>query len=149
MISSRVQQPALVTRSWRPAAVNMCITVAVAAFGMGTLSAQEPVRSGSQPDQVYSPPIAPASNEGQLAIQRMQVPDGLKLELVASEPMLANPVSFSIDERGRFYVAETFRINAGVTDNRDHMVWLDDDLASRTVDDRVAMYRKFLGKEIG
>src|SRR6185312_6363694 len=51
------------------------------------------------------------------------------------------------DEKGRCYVAETFRLHAGVTDNRGHRNWLDDDLASRTVADRVAMYRKYLGKD--
>ena len=53
--------------------------------------------------------------------------------------MLANPVGFGFDEKNRFYVAETFRLHAGVTDIRGHMDWLDDDLACRTVDDRVAM----------
>ena len=32
-----------------------------------------------------------------------------------------------------------------MTDTREHMNWLDDDLASRTVADRVAMYKKYLG----
>ena len=44
--------------------------------------------------------------------------------------MLANPVSFAFDEKGRCFVAETFRLHHGVTDNRGHMNWLDDDLAS-------------------
>ena len=35
----------------------------------------------------------------------------------------------------------------GVTDTRNHMNWLDVDLASRSVADRVDMYKKFLGKE--
>lgn len=74
------------------------------------------------------------------------MPAGLKVELFAAEPLLANPVAFCIDEQGRFYVAKTFRLGAGVTDTRRHMDWLDDDLACRTVADRVAMYRKFLGK---
>src|SRR5262249_31224270 len=43
------------------------------------------------------------------------------------------------------YVAETFRLHAGVTDTRAHMYWLDDDLACRQVADRVAMYKKHLG----
>ncbi len=97
--------------------------------------------------QLYSPAIAPASNEGEVAIRTFRVPAGLKVELFAAEPLLANPVAFSIDEQGRFYVAETFRLGAGVTDTRGHMNWLDDDLACRTVADRVAMYKKFLGKE--
>src|SRR5262249_62189139 len=76
-----------------------------------------------------------------------RVPGGLRVELFAAEPMLANPVAFCLDEKGAAYVAETFRHGAGVTDTRGHMNWLDDDLASRTVADRVAMYRKHLGAE--
>ena len=38
------------------------------------------------------------------------MPAGLKVELFAAEPLLANPVAFCIDEQGRFYVAETFRL---------------------------------------
>jgi quinoprotein glucose dehydrogenase len=95
----------------------------------------------------YKPKVENASNEGQDAIRRFRVPVGLKLELYAAEPMLANPVAFCVDEKNRFYVAETFRLHHGVTDTRNHMNWLDDDLACRTVADRVAMYRKYLGKE--
>ena len=71
----------------------------------------------------------------------------MKIGLFAAEPMLANPVSFATDERGRFYVVETFRHSDGVPDIRGVMHWLDTDLASRTVADRVAMYKKFLKPE--
>ena len=91
----------------------------------------------------YQPDVKPASDEGEKAIARFRVPSGLKVELFAAEPLLANPVAFWPDDHGRFYVAETFRHGQGVTDTRSHMNWLDDDLASRTVADRVAMYRKF------
>ena len=83
--------------------------------------------------------------DAELAARLIQVPDGMRLGLFAIEPMVGNPVALAIDERGRVYVAETFRLHHGVTDNRRHMNWLDDDIASRTVDDRVAMYRKYLG----
>src|SRR5437762_10325498 len=95
------------------------------------------------PAQPFAPKIAAASDEGRLAMKRFQMPAGFQAELFAAEPLLANPVSFCFDEKGRCYVAETFRLHHGVTDNRGHMNWLDDDLASRTVDDRVAMYRKY------
>src|SRR5688500_11418080 len=68
--------------------------------------------------------VAAASNEGELAIKRFRVPKGMKVELFAAEPMLANPVAFCIDHQGRFYVAETYRLHAGVTDIRGHMNWL-------------------------
>lgn len=95
----------------------------------------------------FAPKIAPASNEGKLALRTIRVPRDVKIDLFAAEPLLANPVAFCVDGRGRFYVAETFRLHAGVTDTRQHMYWLDDDLACRTVDDRVAMYRKHLGNK--
>ncbi|MBK9129676.1 MAG: HEAT repeat domain-containing protein, partial [Phycisphaerales bacterium] len=56
---------------------------------------------------------------------------------------LANPVAFWIDGRNRVFVAETFRLHKGVTDNRQFgREWLEADLACRTVDDRIAMYRR-------
>src|SRR6478752_6448112 len=60
----------------------------------------------------------PATDEAEQAIRGFAVPKGFKCELVASEPLLANPVAFSIDEQGRFFVAETFRFGAGVPDIR-------------------------------
>src|SRR5437868_2901512 len=95
----------------------------------------------------YDPKIFGPSTEPALALPRIRVPAGLHVSLFAAEPMLANPVCFCVDEKNRFYVAETFRLGDGVTDIRGHMNWLDDDLASRTVADRVAMYKKYLGKK--
>jgi quinoprotein glucose dehydrogenase len=96
-------------------------------------------------DKPYAPTIAPASDEWMQAQKRIQVPEGFKVDLFAAEPLLANPVCFAVDEKNRFYVAETFRLHDGVTDIRGHMDWLDDDLACRTVDDRIAMYKRKLG----
>ena len=96
----------------------------------------------------YNPFVAPASSDAETAMKRFRVPKGLKLELFAAEPLLANPVAFCIDEQGRFYVAETFRLHAGVTDIRGHMNWLSDDLASKSVEDRVAFMKKFEGPRI-
>jgi quinoprotein glucose dehydrogenase len=48
--------------------------------------------------------VAPASDEGQLAIKRIKPAPGLKVDLWAAEPMLANPVAFCFDEKGRAYV---------------------------------------------
>ena len=98
-------------------------------------------------DELYKPKVAGPSPEASVAMKSIRLAPGLKVELFAAEPHLANPVAFCIDERGRFYVAETFRLHAGVTDNRSHMNWLDADMAARTVADRVAMYRKFLSPE--
>ncbi len=97
------------------------------------------------PPTEYKPFVAPASDEGAKAMKRFRLPQGVEARLWAAEPLLANPVSFAFDEKGRCYVAETFRLHHGVTDNRGHMNWLEDDLASRTVEDRIAMHKKFAG----
>jgi quinoprotein glucose dehydrogenase len=99
------------------------------------------------PKSDYNPPLAKESDEGLKAIARFERDKSLQIDLWAAEPMLAQPVAFCFDEKGRCYVAETFRHSRGVTDNRSHMNWLDDELACRTVEERVAMYKKFSGKK--
>src|SRR6266705_199512 len=94
---------------------------------------------------VRAPRIAPASDEGELAIKKFQVAPGLKVDLWAAEPMLANPVAFNFDERGRAFVCETFRLGGGVDDIRQIMDWLDEELASRSVDERLAEMKRHLG----
>src|SRR5690348_13860080 len=89
--------------------------------------------SAAEPPKAYNPYVAAATDEAQNAIKRIRVPKGFKVDLFAAEPLLANPVAFHIDEQGRFYVAETFRLHTGVTDIRGHMNWLNDDLASKSV----------------
>jgi quinoprotein glucose dehydrogenase len=124
-------------RSVRAAAVVIvihCMTVAIAA--------DPPSKSANEPK------IAAASKDGEVAIKTFRVPKALRMELVAAEPFVANPVAFWIDERGRFYVAETFRQEKGVEDNRKHMSWLDDDLAAMTVEDRLAYFKKHLGEKV-
>ncbi len=96
----------------------------------------------------YTPHVAETSNEGEQQIASFTVPEGLQLKLWAAEPMVANPVCLTVDEQGRVYVAETFRIKHGVEDDRGHMDWLDDDMASTTVEGRRAMLRKHLKENI-
>jgi putative membrane-bound dehydrogenase-like protein len=40
------------------------------------------------------------------ALQRMRVPDGFEVRLVASEPLIRQPVSMSFDDRGRLWVLQ-------------------------------------------
>ncbi len=68
--------------------------------------------------------------------QRFTVAAGLKLELFAAEPMLANPVALSIDGKGRMFIAESHRRSAGVFDITKHTDWLLRDLSFRSVADR-------------
>ncbi len=82
----------------------------------------------------FVPKIQPASEEGLNAIKQFKLAEGLSIDLWAAEPLLANPVAIATDEKGRWFVAETFRLHAGVSDIRAHMNWLDDELASTNLD---------------
>ena len=42
----------------------------------------------------------------QEALSGFQLPDGFKIELVASEPMISDPVAMEVDENGNIYVVE-------------------------------------------
>jgi quinoprotein glucose dehydrogenase len=114
------------------------LAIALAALGLLSLT-------GLADDKPYNPTVHGPSNEAQQAISRFKLPKGVQATVWAAEPLLANPVSFCFDEKGRCYLAETFRLGHGVTDDRSHMNWLADDLASRTVADRVALQRKYAG----
>ena len=93
----------------------------------------------------YAPAVAEASDEGLAAMSRFELPKGFVVELVAAEPHLANPVCFYPANDGSFYVCETFRLNAGVTDMRQHVARLEEDMACDTVEDRVAMFERWAG----
>lgn len=96
----------------------------------------------------YKPQVAAASNDGTLALQGFVIPEGMTGSLLASEPALANPVAFHVATDGRVYVCETFRQEVGVEDNRNHMDWLDNDLRLETVEERLAMFKKYLGADV-
>ena len=64
---------------------------------------------------VYSADFTPLSPEESLS--RIQLPPGYKVELVAAEPMVQEPVALCWDGNGRMYVAEmnTYMINGNGT----------------------------------
>ncbi len=98
---------------------------------------------GAAQDPAYAPPILGPSKEGATALHKFVHPRDFTVRLWAAEPALANPVAFWIDRQSRVFVAETFRLHKGVTDNRQFgREWLEADLACRTVEDRIAMYRR-------
>lgn len=67
-------------------------------------------------DRPPGPPQTPVQ-----ALAKMQVHDGFKVELFASEPDLVNPVSMTFDSRGRVWVTESLeypRFEPGVGKDR-------------------------------
>jgi len=67
---------------------------------------------------------------------------GFLSETWASEPLLGNPVAFTFDDQGRCFTSETNRYRSSVLDIRHYMFMLEDDMASRSVKDRVAYTKK-------
>lgn len=98
-------------------------------------------------DRPATPILAPASNEGEARIRQFKLVPGMKVDLWAAEPMLANPVAFSVDELGRVWTSETYRYRTSVLDIRHYMFMLEDDLASRSIDDRLKQIRKWFGPD--
>ncbi|MEP6669160.1 MAG: PVC-type heme-binding CxxCH protein [Chthoniobacter sp.] len=86
--------------------------------------------------------VAPASEEGQNAIKSFNFDAGLKCDLWAAEPLLANPVCFTEDEKGHWYIGETFRQEKGIEDDRGHAEWRDEDIAAKSLEDRLAYMHK-------
>ncbi len=111
--------------------------LAIFAVTAASVTAAEPIKHGT--GEAPAGASAAAAN----AVKSFKYDAGLKVELFAAEPMLANPVAFSQDEKGRWYIAESYRQEKGIEDNRGHMDWLADDIAARTTDDRLAMMHKF------
>ena len=77
-----------------------------------------PWRQDQPPNEPYSP---------QEALSKMTVPPGFKVELVASEPQIVNPIALAFDDRGRIWITESIeypRKPAGV--GRDRVKILED-----------------------
>ncbi len=84
--------------------------------------------------------IALCSPTPEQSFELLHVQDGYSKQLIASEPNVMDPVSFCFDEHGNILVAESFRQENAVPDNRSSPFWLEDDLQSQTLEDRLAMF---------
>jgi putative membrane-bound dehydrogenase-like protein len=76
----------------------MILRLALLAF---LLAQQEPRQDSSK--LAPPAPVPPAEAPG-----RMSVPEGFKVTLFAGEPDLVQPMAFTIDDRGRLWVVESF-----------------------------------------
>ena len=107
-----------------------------------------PVTAQKRGDTKRATDEAKKVHDAVIALKRFTLAPGIRADVFAADPQVANPVSFCIDEKGRMFVCETYRQKQGVEDNRDHEDWVDDDLAAQTVEDRIAYYKKHLGKDV-
>jgi len=79
------------------------------------------------------------------AAKAFEVSSGLKVEAVAAEPVVKNPVAISMDEKGRFWVAETYRLDNAVVDITKNTNWIKADLSFRNFRDRVTFLTNVFG----
>ncbi len=82
-----------------------------------------PLASGLKPDE---------------AAAHMSVPEGFQVTLAAGEPQVHQPIAFTIDERGRLWVAEahTYPRRAPEGEGRDKIIILEDTDQDGTLDSR-------------
>jgi len=79
------------------------ITLSLTLVGCESFAATEvdeviPHRQNQPPNKPYAPLEA---------LSRMTVPDGFRVELVASEPDIVNPIAMAFDDRGRIWITES------------------------------------------
>ena len=101
------------------------LAASLAALGLPGLGLQPTIADDLIPHAQDKPPGPPLSPEE--AAKKMTVPKGFKVEVVAAEPDLVNPVAMTIDERGRFWVTESLeypRLEPGA--GRDRIKVLED-----------------------
>ena len=73
----------------------------------------------------------------------------LSWALFAQDPLVQDPVSICVADDGSLFIAESFRQEKGVEDNRSSKFWLEDDLQLQSVEDRLKMYAKWASKREG
>jgi len=77
------------------------------------------------------------------------VPAGFVWDEWARDPLVPDPVSFTVLTDGSVFVCESERQDRGVEDNRYSPYWLLEDLASTTTEQRLTIYQKWASKKEG
>ncbi len=76
------------------------------------------------------------------------IPEGTTLKIMADakNQKVISPTALCFDEKGNIYVSETHRFRFGIEDDRNHLYWYLDDLASQKVEDRRKLHEKWQAK---
>ena len=73
--------------------------------------------------------------------------DGLEVSVWAESPLVASPVAISFDGQGKAFVTRVRRRKISSLDLRNHRAWVKHDLSIRSLEDRLAFYKKAMGAE--
>jgi quinoprotein glucose dehydrogenase len=75
-----------------------------------------------------------------------KVPGEFDVDVYAGSDLVNNPVSITIDPKGRVYVAEVHRFQRGVEDSRRYNDWFLDEINIHSLQGRLDLYKKWTGK---
>lgn len=102
-------QPAFDDHAWAKASV-------LGPGGMGPWNLPGGDRAAGRattPDANISDPAVKEYRSAAEELTRFELPPGFKMELVAAEPLIINPVCVAFDEQGRMYVSESHTYRYG------------------------------------
>ncbi len=93
-------------------------------------------------DIIILPPldlVLHAGLSGAEAAAAMTMPEGFSVTLAAAEPDIVRPISFTLDSRGRLWVAEahTYPVRAAEGEGRDRILIFEDTNGDGTLDKRI------------
>jgi quinoprotein glucose dehydrogenase len=122
------------------------LSIASAAWAVPASEGSTPAQDNPSP--LVVPDVPPAFELATKQIKRLTLSPGLSAEVFAAEPQLTNPVAMTTDEKGRFWVVETFRFDGGgvghgTYDIRHRYHLLDEDLASKTLEQRLETTKRW------
>lgn len=83
------------------------------------------------------PSLSPAES-----LARMKVPAGMEVTCFAAEPEVKQPVGFTIDDRGRLWVAEAYNYPKWAATGNDRIIILEDIDGDGVADKRTVFYDK-------
>ncbi|MDZ7879126.1 MAG: HEAT repeat domain-containing protein [Saprospiraceae bacterium] len=78
----------------------------------------------------------------------IKLADGLQMSLWASDSLAPDPVSMSIDDKGRVYLTRTNRQKSSELDIRGHRDWMIESISFQTVEDRKAFLHRTFAPEL-
>src|SRR5262245_59219365 len=85
----------------------------------------------------------PGPMPAEQAVKAMVLPDGFHASLFAAEPDVVQPISFTIDSRGRLWVAEALNYGTWQPTGKDRIVILEDTDGKGRASSRKVFYEGF------
>lgn len=114
-----------------------CVLLLVQCNNATKLTPPPPQKDTLTAEQVHS---------SKYALSSLAIYDGLKVELMASEPMLKNPTNIDVDDRGRIWVTEAYNYRPAINNNPtnalgDRIMILEDNNGDGKIDTAKVFYQ--------